>query len=406
MNSNCQQQYKDLFANLCADLQVQKEYWQSNAFREPELAWRDHLPKLHTALLALDDGQLAEMESDNAILGKFIQRYLPGFKALLSAADCVPSLSLSLPEVPHEMRFFANHIPGRKWQQIQYFSAHMEGRGERFVDWCCGKGHLGRYIARSRSAEVLGLEWDPVLVEEGRAMSLSLKAGAMDLKCCDVLSSESTQHLTGKDHVLALHACGDLHRELLNAAVAESMQAVSIAPCCYQKIRAEKHRFLSRLGQEQVLELRRQDLHTIVQETVTAPGAVRRRRIQLQQWRLGFDVLQRQLRGIDEYLSTPSLPQSALKLGFAGFCRLLAERRELPLTDEPDWDYFEKQGEQRFAEARRLDLLRLAYRRILEITVLLDQMLFLQEQSFQVELVEFCPKELSPRNLLINAWRD
>ncbi|WP_353406226.1 methyltransferase [Pseudoteredinibacter isoporae] len=402
MNSN----YVSLFSNLSVALDTHKAYWQSHAFREPELPWRAQLPDLHAALLALGDESLLELESDAGALQRFTQDYVPGQDALLKMLEGIPSLLRSPDEIPSEMRFFAKHIPGRKWQQIQYFSAHTESRGKRFIDWCCGKGHLGRYMARSRAADVLGLEWDQVLVDEGRDLARDMVEGTMDLQCCDVLSRETVDHLASKDHVLALHACGDLHRQLLTTAVLKPMAAVSIAPCCYQKTRAERYEFLSRQGQEQALALRRQDLHTMVQETVTAPGAVRRRRIQLQQWRLGFDLLQRELRGEDTYMTTPSLPQSVLKLGFKGFCRLLAERRGLSLSAEPDWDHYETLGEQRFAEARRLDVLRLSYRRALEVLVLLDQLLFLQEHGFQAELREFCPRELSPRNLLINAWRD
>lgn len=402
MNSN----YHSLFVDLSSALYGQRDYWQTNAFREPAPGWQEALPELHAALSALDEKRLTNLEQDSSELGRFVQSYVPGLAELLEALEGVPKLSRALPEVPKDMRFFAQHIPGRKWQQIQYFSAHTPGRGQRFIDWCCGKGHLGRYMARSRAENVLGLEWDQTLVEEGREMARGLEAGSMDLECCDVLKADVEAHIAQKDHVLALHACGDLHRQLLKAASKKQLQALSIAPCCYQKISADKHSFLSRAGQEACLELRRQDLHTIVQETVTAPGAVRLRRIELQQWRLGFDEWQRELRGKNEYLSTPSLPQSALKLGFAGFCRLLAERKNLNVSVEPDWDHFLRRGEERFAQARRLDLLRLAYRRAIEITVLLDQLLFLQEQQYQVELLQFCPRELSPRNLLINAWRD
>ncbi len=377
MNPN----YHNLFTTLSSALHEQRDYWQTNTFREPAPAWQEALPELHAALLALEDESLASLEQNSTELGDFVQSYVPGLAALLNALKRVPRLSSSLPEVPKEMRFFAQHIPGRKWQQIQYFSAHTCGRGQRFVDWCCGKGHLGRYMARSRAANVLGLEWDQALVAEGREMAQGLEAGTMDLQCCDVLSVDAEHHIAQNDHVLALHACGDLHRELLKAAAKKQLQAVSIAPCCYQKTTADQHFFLSKAGQKARLELRRQDLHTIVQETVTAPGAVRLRRIELQQWRLGFDEWQRELRGKDEYLSTPSLPQSALKLGFAGFCRLLAERKNLNVSVEPDWDHFLQRGEERFAQARRLDLLRLAYRSAIEITVLLDQLLFLQEQQ-------------------------
>lgn len=398
--------YQLYFSRLCQGLYKQKEFWQANAFREPNLSWQSENQALSTALLSLDEDGLAQLENDVASLAKYLSPYISGLEELLNISGCIEICSVELPELANEMRFFPSHIPGRKWQQIRYFHQAAPAKAERLVDWCCGKGHLGRFLALTESRQVLGLEWDQSLVDAGNELANSLTAGELSIVPCDVLDAAAGEWLAAGDHIFALHACGDLHRRMLQLAGQQQLAAVSFAPCCYQKISADQHSFLSSAAEKTELALRRQDLHTIVQETVTAPKAVQNKRILLQQWRLGFDALQRDIRGIDAYLSTPSLPQSSLQLGFEGFCRLLADKRQLLLPAEVDWEHYQALGLRRFNDARRLDLARLVYRRSLELIVVLDQLLYLQENGFAVELLQFCPKHLSPRNLLINAWRD
>ena len=70
-------------------------------------------------------------------------------------------------------------------------------------------------------------------------------------------------------------------------------------------------------------------------ETVTAGARVRRQRDTSMARRLAFDLLQRQLRGVDEYLPTPSLPSAWLDKPFADYCRDLAALKELSTIGSP-----------------------------------------------------------------------
>lgn len=61
-------------------------------------------------------------------------------------------------------------------------------------------------------------------------------------------------------------------------------------------------------AQASALHLSIDDLGLPLSETVTAGARVRRQRDQSMARRLAFDLMQRQLRSVDEYLPTPSLP--------------------------------------------------------------------------------------------------
>ena len=54
---------------------------------------------------------------------------------------------------------------------------------------------------------------------------------------------------------------------------------------------------------------------------------------------------------------------------------------------------------------RNLELLRSLFRRPLEIWLLLDRALYLEEQSYRVQLGEFCDSSLTPRNILLLGER-
>jgi hypothetical protein len=143
-----------------------------------------------------------------------------------------------------------------------------------------------------------------------------------------------------------------------------------------------------------------------VQETVTAGQRVRRlRQIELT-WRLGFDLLQRDIRGVDEYLPVPNLQKSWLSGTFSEFVGWALAAKGLVLKPEMTAErvaLYEQAGAERLPVMARMELVRHLFRRPLELWLVLDRALFLQEHGYQVELSQFCGRELTPRNILIHA---
>jgi hypothetical protein len=162
---------------------------------------------------------------------------------------------------------------------------------------------------------------------------------------------------------------------------------------------------MSSAAQRSNLQLSLDDLGLPMSETVTAGARVRRQRDTSMARRLGFDLLQRQLRGVDEYLPTPSLPIAWLDKPFAEYCQHLAYFKELSTIGAQNWSALEAAGWQRLAQVRNLELLRGLFRRPLELWLVLDRALFLQEQGYTVRLGTFCETSLTPRNILLLAER-
>ncbi|WP_136246960.1 methyltransferase [Halomonas borealis] len=388
------------FTTLTRQLAEGQGLWRPLPFQRRGAPWGDAAPGLAEALLALPDDAAARLQ-DAPFEDSPLSAWLP--VAELAAAVDLPRLATGGVELPAA---WGEGIGARKWRQIQAFAGCVPRvHEEHLVEWCAGKGHLSRTLARWHGRAVSGLEWQASLCESGQALADG-QAQPVRLHRQDVLADDAAEWLAPGRRVAALHACGDLHGRLLELAAA-SGAAVTLAPCCYQRTAADEYHALSRRGRslmaEHGLELTREDLSMAVQETVTAPPGVRRHRRRANAWRLGFDRLQREVRGHDEYLPVPSLAYGRLPADFAGFCRWAAERKAVALPADVDWLAWEAEGWRRQAEVTRLELVRHLYRRPLEVWLALDRAWRLVEAGQRVRLGTFCDRELTPRNLLIET---
>ncbi|SDP55003.1 methyltransferase [Ectopseudomonas guguanensis] len=375
--------------------------WRPRPFQHLHLPWESELPELAAWL------RCRSLEQAEASDSELFALIAPApFTDLARQAQALSQLG-ELPRLnsPERAHAFSVDVPGRKLAQIQAFASHLQfrQRPSHWLDWCSGKGHLGRWLTQD-DQRLTCLEYDPSLVASGSALSARLRLNAEHLQQ-DVLADDCSERLQEKHTPVALHACGDLHVRLLQLASRKGCTQLAVAPCCYNRIAGVQYQALSAAAQASALQLSRDDLGLPLSETVTASARVRRQRDQSMAWRLAFDLLQRQLRGIDEYLPTPSLPSEWFGKPFARFCHDLATLRGVPSPGEQDWVALEAQGWQRLAEVRNLELLRNLFRRPLELWLLLDRALYLEDQGYRVRLGTFCDYQLSPRNLLLLAER-
>ncbi|WP_426102685.1 MULTISPECIES: methyltransferase [unclassified Pseudomonas] len=386
------------FQALDAFLTEHQGLWRPRPFTHRQLPWEHQHPELAQWLRRRS---LADAESSHnqphelPAPAPFPQLAAQALR--LSAVDKLPTQPLA----PARHRLNVD-VPGRKWQQIEAFGAALRfaQTPRHWLDWCAGKGHLGRRLLHT-GQQLTCLEYDPALISSGQALSdhhqLPVTHRRQDVLADVTLSAAHTP--------VALHACGDLHVRLLQLASAAGCKQLALAPCCYNRIHADRYQPLSGAGRASALQLSVDDLGLPLSETVTAGKRVRQQRDTSMARRLGFDHLQRQLRHCDTYLPTPSLPASWLDKPFADYCRELASLKGLS-TGEQDWAALEAHGWRRLAEVRNLELLRGLFRRPLELWLVLDRALFLREQGYKVEVGSFCETTLTPRNLMVLAERD
>lgn len=377
--------------------------------------WVTELPALAGSLLSVGDKQLERLDRHPEQLAGFVGEQLAAaLEASQLARNCIDGFAGTPLTEPESL---ARDVPGRKWQQALHLAAVVAPqRADELVDWCCGKAHLGRLLARVDGLPVTGIEWNGTLVDEGNRLAARDRL-PVRIQAVDALAvSPADGLLRAGSHAIALHACGDLHVALLRAGSAAGIDGFTIAPCCYHRTHDTHWLPMSTALADGIpdpdatkarrpLQLARDELRLAVRETVTASNRVAQQSRQLAAWRLGFDTLQRELRGMDAPLPTPPRPARVLAAGFAAFCRDLAAHHGLTLPADTDFARHEAAGRQRLARVRRLELLRHTFRRPLEMLLVADRALFLAEQDYQARIVEFCPRALTPRNLAILATR-
>ncbi|QIE90335.1 methyltransferase [Pseudomonas nitroreducens] len=375
--------------------------WRPKPFTVLELPWEHDHPELATWLRS------RSLEEADAVHNAPQQLDAPAPFPTLAAMAAKLSVVGEFPATP--MGKLSNlltvDVPGRKWQQIEAFASRLEftEAPQQWLDWCAGKGHLGRLLARD-GKPLLSLELDSALVEDGQRLSDRLQLQARHHQQ-DVLAPNALEHLQAGHTAVALHACGDLHVRLLQLASSRGCRQLAVAPCCYNRIDSEHYQPLSNAAQGSTLGLSREDLRLPLAETVTAGARVRRQRDASMARRLAFDLLQREVRNCDDYLPVPPVSPTWLDKSFADYCRDLAALKGLHLPAVVDWLHLEARGWQRLAQVRNLELVRGLFRRPMELWLLLDRALFLEEQGYRATLGAFCATRMTPRNLLLLAER-
>ncbi|ENM5888439.1 methyltransferase [Vibrio mimicus] len=395
------------FTLLDSFLTQTQPFWRYEAFhacRAEALPWGVQHPALDQWLNSLSLQEIEEYKADPERLTQILTQFFPllaEIKRTMTVAKlpCMPSLPLP--------KHFDKGIPGRKWQQIESMGkvliAHHQGK--QWLEWCSGKGYLGRVLASVSQQSVVSFEYQAELCHSGQQEADALKL-PMHFVQGDAFANDSVNLFEPVTHAVALHACGDLHVRMLQYATSAGVEAISFSPCCYHLTHDEHYQAMSSVAQNSALKLTRQELRLPLQETVTGGERVKRHRQQEMIYRLGFDALLSQQLGFSSYVSVPSIQKSQLSLGFAAFCAWASKEKGISLDLEcADFAYFEHIGFQRFWQMERVSLVQEGFRRLLEIWLVLDKALYLQEKGYHVSVSEFCERQVTPRNLVVNAHR-
>jgi hypothetical protein len=388
---------------LGAQLTRWREVWAHRPFASMPAPWEHADPEAAQWLRQLDDAQFDAIAADPTLLSSApapLSEWQSGCEELSRVSVATPRDS--------ELR--PRGVRPRKWAQVSALAPLLTDAapGGSWVDWCSGKGHLGRTLAQATARPVRFVERRAALCESAvaRATADGVKSEAF---ACDVLRTTSSEALLvhDGDAVVALHSCGDLGDAALDAADAGGARFVALAPCCYH-FRPSSGRLTARtsLGRRFALEIDSMSLRFATAEEVVATPRRRLRRKRVEAYRQGLDILLRQATGEDRYQRVPHVPAAWVDGSFAAFIKRMREQHQLPLPERFDAAEVERRGHQRAQLASRLSLARAPFRRVLELWMVLDRALWLAERGWQVAVEAFCERSVSPRNLLIVAQRD
>lgn len=383
-------------SRLDALLLRHQPWWRFNAYAGAAATHLDNHKSLRDYLHSLSPAEIHNLQGDDQGL---LTALRPHFEPATELAELINIPPAGPPLSPQEP---PKGIPGRKWQQINAFIAAHTNMHLPILEWCAGKGYLGEAISQHYQLPVTALEIDPQLVAAGNARAKG-DSPLRQIIRCDVMSNDVHQQLTPTQHLVALHACGGLHQRFLRLAVAHNSPQLSLAPCCYHRFN-DTYTVLSQQFKNSALHLSSSDLRSAVRQTNTARHGETSARRTLQAWHLGLRELLPVL-GADKTAALRSLPQHWSKRSFAEFTQAQLDHKNIRHALPSGLADFELAGWQQLHRAEAIDLLRMAFRRALELRCVLDSLLYLQEQGYQCSLSEFCSASLSPRNLLIQAQK-
>ncbi|NGZ12604.1 methyltransferase [Vibrio aestuarianus] len=397
---------RTLFKQIDSFLIENQHFWRFEPFHQsivPGSPWHSFNEPLGQWLSSLSFSQIEALKLSPNELVIHLSEFIEGLEQVHASLQLRPARrSHRLIRDSH----LETGIPGRKLQQIRSMSAALlyQHQGTEWLEWCSGKGFLGRILAAQSKQKVTSFEYQMPLCEAGQTIADAF-ALPMQFIQGDAFQPEALCAFHPAQHAVALHACGDLHVRLLEYSVAKKLPAISFSPCCYHLIQAALYQAMSSEGQASSLALSQSELRIPLQETVTGGERVRRHRQQEMTYRLGFDLFLRLELGYQNYCPVPSIKKSQLADGFRNFCQWACTQKSIEFPADVDLKHYEEKGTDRFWQMERLSLVQQAFRRIIELWLVLDKAIYLQENGYKVTIEQFCEREITPRNILVHAFK-
>jgi hypothetical protein len=384
-------EFQSRFSGLTDRLSSTAALWKPRPFVDLPVSWETEYTGISASLRGLSVAQVERIRSDLSL----VREVSPALRDLFDGnAQLTRWPDLSGEEELIDPKRNPLRVSGRKWQQVERFVSLVAPRSagdvESWLDWCSGKGHLGRALSQVTGLTTVFVEKDEALCGPGFVNA-------------DVLTDNLGQLFKRGVGVVALHACGNLNAALLANAVDSDCGFLAISPCCYQRIVGQEYQPLSRAGRDSGLALRSHHLRLVSFEEVVVGRGQKARRLRDHAFRLGFDLLAREVTGADRYRPLGQLPSDFWTGSFERFASRVAEREKISLPAGWDASFYEKAGRERWETNRALSLVRSLFARCLESWLLLDRVLFLAENGWDVTAGEFCGRRLTPRNLIIIA---
>jgi len=371
-----------------------RPFWSPQPFKG-QPPWCDSHPDLYRQLAALQDHQLESLLADSQACRRLLAPYLPGINRAESWLQLAALPRHALGSIPATLQ---SRIPGRKWHQITAFARTIKPVGKPVLEWCSGKGHLGRLLSHYWKVDVRSVDHDHELCRQGRRLAHRV-AVRQSFQCGDVYQWDKPDTMTAC-HAVALHACGGLHRHLVQQAVAAQCSAIDLVPCCYFDGVSDRYRTFN---PELRLLLNRDDVRLSVTETATASAKAIANRDREATWKMAYAQLRQDITGKPPDTGLGGAPNAWLRLSLEDYCRHFARKDGLSIAGPIHWRHYETQARLRQKIFMRLCVARFAFRRALEYWLVLDMAWYLSRHGYDVSLGTFCRQSVSPRNVLLSA---
>jgi len=365
--------------------------WSENPYFHEELSWSARFPDFWKWVEDLSDSDVDSFEHNPENEPKAPEKWL----ALYRQIQKLTRFPRDVKEIDLKPGVLWR-VPQRKSLQIRSFLSTLRPYlGMDLIDWCAGKGHLGRSAASLGGGSLLQVEHCEELCREARRLNGRIGIDSR-VECIDVLLQEA--EWPEQALLLAMHACGDLG----DAAIGLHRRiggVMALAPCCHHKIESDHYVPKSVYGKGTGLFFDRSVLHFSVAFETVASSRNRRLRRQEMDYRCALSAARGKW-----HVASRSCSRSWFQLPFCSFAFKMARRDGFEL--DGDLDEYLKEGRRRSVRIRARAMVRSPFRRAIESWLALDRAISLQEMGRQVSIVEFCDRLASPRNLLLLARQE
>ena len=152
--------FTEQFQQIDSLLRKTRSYWQIRPFEHLQFPWPENSALCHYAS-GLSSGQIEKLDVDDKRLRQVISPLIGTNLDIIEPLPCLNSLKVDAPT------WLKAGIKGRKLQQIESFCALTLDTKSPVLEWCAGKGHLGRLIAFTQQRSVTSVEWQQQLCPDG-----------------------------------------------------------------------------------------------------------------------------------------------------------------------------------------------------------------------------------------------
>ena len=148
--------------------------WGAQPFMKESLPWEERWPELSSWLRSLGPDEIEAFEKSPQSHPGCSKPLEEWQRASESLCALLPLPRTGFDAGPRDSWW----VKERKWKQVQAFSGcafALASRSGGIVDWCAGKGHLGRLLGHWSQRTFLALEKEEALCGSGH--ELAMKAG-------------------------------------------------------------------------------------------------------------------------------------------------------------------------------------------------------------------------------------
>lgn len=378
---------------ICRFLTKYQEFIRGRPFWEETLSWEGKYPEISTFLRSWTSEEVEKFERCPHLHPKSPSLLVDIFESARGLTD-LPNLYDEKLSLPQQLSY---NIKGRKWAQITHVISVMNGSYSGIVDWCCGKGHLGRTLSHVFDVPLQGLDIDEELIIQARKLSES--RSQHQFTKCDVLKKGEVPILDGT--IVALHSCGSLLDRAIETMLDQKLRQGIFVSCCYHRIQTSHWIPKSQKCANENVQLDVFELRIPSTFEYSASTKIRKRRRREMLYRVSFDLLLRDLCGNQEYQKIASVPDAWKDLSFEEFVQNISRREHILIPQQINLIQYLEMGQQKLNQIRGLGSLRSLFSRLIELLVIGDRALWLQEKGREAVVGIFAPEEVTPRNTII-----